>query len=391
MINLSLGANITIKQDLIIIKINSGLPVDASAFRLFANNKVKDDLDMIFYGQPKNENGSITWLPTRNKQHEFQIDLTRLADDVQKIALTITCDQYSPVSQLKNLSIQLDSNNEVIALGEVDVTNRQERALIMGELYRRNSEWKFKFVAQGFNGGLKPLAEHYGVNIIDEPKPAQVESSPVQNSSSNSKVNLNKISLSKDKSSVNLTKKGDYGMIGINLNWNKKDNQTKKGFLTKLFNQNKDIDLDLAAFVRLKEGSIYVIQALGNTYGSLDSACYVKLMNDDRSGDTHDGEWIYINGSHWNKIDEILIYTFIYEGLPNWSKTDGIVRIHVPDQPVIETFLTDGNNSNILCAIARLKNNNGSILVERINRYFRSQVELAKNYGWPFRWRAGSK
>jgi tellurite resistance protein TerA len=55
---------------------------------------------------------------------------------------------------------------------QVELTGRQEAALILGEFYRRNAEWKFRFIAQGFNGGLKPLAEHFGVNVSDEPPPS---------------------------------------------------------------------------------------------------------------------------------------------------------------------------------------------------------------------------
>ncbi len=68
----------------------------------------------------------------------------------------------------------------------------------------------------------------------------------------------------------------------------------------------------------------------------------------------------------------MLIYAFIYEGVPSWDKTDGVVTIHVPDQPPIETRLTEGENRRTLCAIARLVNENGAIKVERINQYFKA-------------------
>lgn len=68
----------------------------------------------------------------------------------------------------------------------------------------------------------------------------------------------------------------------------------------------------------------------------------------------------------------MLIFTFIYEGVPNWSKTDGVVTIHVPEQPPIETRLTDGNNGRAMCAIARLVNENGSIKVERLNEFLKA-------------------
>lgn len=40
-----------------------------------------------------------------------------------------------------------------------------ETAMIFGELYRHNGEWKFKAIGQGFAGGLGPLASSFGVNV----------------------------------------------------------------------------------------------------------------------------------------------------------------------------------------------------------------------------------
>ncbi len=78
-------------------------------------------------------------------------------------------------------------------------------------------------------------------------------------------------------------------------------------------------------------------------------------------------------------------------GRTSWDKTDGVVTLHVPEQPPIETRLTEGDNKRTLCAIARLVNENGSIRVERINQYFRGQDEMDRAFGWGFRWSRGSK
>jgi tellurium resistance protein TerD len=40
-----------------------------------------------------------------------------------------------------------------------------ETALIFGELYRHNNEWKFRAVGQGYTGGLAPLARSFGINL----------------------------------------------------------------------------------------------------------------------------------------------------------------------------------------------------------------------------------
>ena len=40
-----------------------------------------------------------------------------------------------------------------------------ETAMVFAELYKRNGEWKFKAVGQGYAGGLAALCKNYGVNI----------------------------------------------------------------------------------------------------------------------------------------------------------------------------------------------------------------------------------
>jgi len=40
-----------------------------------------------------------------------------------------------------------------------------ETAMIFGEIYRHNDEWKMKAIGAGFAGGLGPLATTHGVNL----------------------------------------------------------------------------------------------------------------------------------------------------------------------------------------------------------------------------------
>jgi hypothetical protein len=47
-----------------------------------------------------------------------------------------------------------------------------ERALVLGEVYRRDGRWRLRAVGQGWEGGLAGLATDYGVSITtDEPEP----------------------------------------------------------------------------------------------------------------------------------------------------------------------------------------------------------------------------
>ncbi len=399
--NLTPGGNAPVPAQALTVKVLSGMPVDVSAFRLFADGKVRGDADMVFYGQPTNDDNTVSQR-TDGSDTLFSVDLPRMRSDVQKIAFTATCDSVSPVSQLRRLAIQVEHNGNVLVQGEVDLNGRQEAALIVGELYRRNDEWKFRFVSQGFNGGLRPLAEHFGVNISDDapasPPPAPAAAAaPAPVPPPAAPVSLSKVSLTKEKSTISLSKQDDFGEIRINLNWHRGNAQGGggKGFFQNMFGSggrgSGGIDLDLGAFIELSDGQRTVIQALGNRFGDLNYEPYVQLQGDDRTGDVTDGEWMRVNGREWKRLKEVLIFAFIYEGAPNWDSTDGVVTIYVNGQPPIETRLTEGNNNRSMCAVARLVNEGGSIKVERINRYFGDHQEMDQAFGWGFRWKAGSK
>ena len=384
------GGNAPVPSQILTVRVLSGVPVDASSFRLYASGKVQGDPDMVFYGQPANDDGSVK-LSGAGTDTAFLVDISRLRPEVQKLAFTATCEGNMTLSGLSHLSIQVELNGSILLSGNVNVAGRQEAALILGELYRRNTEWKFRFIAQGFNGGLQPLAEHFGVNIsapASAPTPPPV--SVPKPTPAPAKINLSKVSLTKEKPTISLAKRDNFGEIKINLNWNQARTESG-GMFGGMFAKSKGIDLDLGAFVELQDGSKGVIQALGGTFGRLNSEPFVELQGDDRTGQATEGEWLHINGREWKNIRQVLIFAFIYEGVASWDKTDGVVTLHIPEQPPIETRLTEGSNRHNMCAIARLINENGTIKVERINQFFSGHKDMDNALGWGFRWSAGSK
>ncbi|WP_233972241.1 TerD family protein [Pectobacterium versatile] len=385
--NLIPGGNAPVPNKTLQVRILSGSAVDASAFRLFSTGKVQGDADMIFYGQPRNDDGSIS-LSNEGNNTVFTIDVTRLKPDVQKVAFTVACEGSQTVTNLQRLNIQVEADNEVLVNGNVELAGRQEAALILGELYRRNNDWKFRFIAQGFNGGLQPLAEHFGIEVSASPAPTAAPAPTPAPTPAPARINLSKVSLTKEKPAISLEKRDNFGEIRINLNWHR---ESKASGLRGMFGGSKGVDLDLGAFVEMQDGHKTVIQALGGRFGDYQNEPFVLLKGDDRTGDVSDGEWLHINGREWKNLRQILIYAFIYEGVPSWDKTDGVVTLHIPDQPPIETRMTEGQDNRSMCAVARLVNEGGSIKVERINQFFRDHGEMDNAHGWGFRWKAGSK
>ncbi len=147
-------------------------------------------------------------------------------------------------------------------------------------------------------------------------------------------VNLSKVTLSKAAPSVSLTKSGErQGAMRVNLNWSTgvTPQPKKTGFFAKLAaaaGGNNGIDLDLGCLYELADGSKGVVQALGNSFGSLQAPPFVKLDADDRTGTVTGGENMHINLDRPEMFKRILIFAMIYDGAPNWAAVDGVVTLY---------------------------------------------------------------
>jgi tellurite resistance protein TerA len=390
MADLAMGANAPLEGSDVVVTVELPSPaVDITALLIYANGKVRGDGDMCFYGQLETADGSVRL--TQDQSPRFGVDLTRLPVDVEKIVLTATIDGPGNFGDLGDLSLTIGQHTL-----NVPGSGRTEAALILAEIYQRNSVWKVRNVGQGFNGGLRALATHFGVEVVSDseapPPPAPATPTPTPATPAPAPpapaptVNLSKVSLTKQSSSVSLKKNdGKFGKIRINLNWNQKKSG---GF----FGMGKTgIDLDIGAFVELTDGTRTVIQALGGNFGTYDRAPFLKLLGDDRTGSVSDGEWIEINGDSWSSIRRVLVFAFIYEGVANWQETDGVVRVLVPNQPEVEVRMNEYGSRDTMCGVAGLLNDNGQIRIDREVSFFPSHKELDEAYGWGFRWKAGSK
>lgn len=191
---------------------------------------------------------------------------------------------------------------------------------------------------------------------------------------------------------VSLTKTAEtFGEIAVNLNWTQNIKESGLFNLGGLFGSNKEIDLDLGCFVELKNGKKFALQPLGEQYGNLTEAPFVRHSGDDRTGGDEAGENLNINGTNWNDIKRILVYTYIYEGSPTWDKTDAKVTINCPGQDDIVIEMGNQSSSKKCCALAHIENDDGNIRVSKEMEFFNSQQPMDVNYGYGFSWRAGKK
>ena len=399
MSTLTPGANTSVSTGVQTVTITytpvAGADLDVSAFLLTDTGKVRGDNDMCFFGQQSVNNGAVKLVESAAGRTVFSLNLEAIDQAVEKVALTATIyENKAKFAAFPVLNVSVSGGIEA----PIPTQGMQETALILGEFYRRQGAWKFRCVAQGFAGGLAPLAQHFGVDIAAPapsaaPTPAPAPVAAPAAPAPASKVNLSKITLDKQRPSISLDKKdGDFGEIKINLNWNRSSqNSGGGGFFASLRGKSGGIDLDVGCLYEMENGSKGAVQALGNAFGDFRDAPFIQLMGDDRTGSVSDGEWLRINGKEWRQIRRVLVYAFIYEGAPNWQATDGVITLYIPGEAPIEVRLSEEGGSKGMCAIALLENVGGSVRVNRKVEFFKGHSDMDKAFGWGMRWAAGSK
>ncbi|MBE9402417.1 MULTISPECIES: TerD family protein [Acinetobacter] len=151
--------------------------LDASAFLLAANDKVRGETDFIFYNQTRSPEGSVEHTGDNRTgegdgdDEAVKINLAKIPTDVQKIAITVTIHDAESrgqnFGQVQNAFIRVvnDQTNVEIVRFDLNEDYSTETAMIFGELYRHNGEWKFRAVGQGYNGGLRAMCGQYGISI----------------------------------------------------------------------------------------------------------------------------------------------------------------------------------------------------------------------------------
>lgn len=376
---------------------SAGMEVDVACFGLDAAGKLSDDRYMVFFNQ-KSCPGNAVSVELDGAKTEFRLNLQALPASIDKLVFTAAIGGQGTMRQLGASSISLGL---AVRFDFTGADFQDEKAVIVAELYRKDGQWRFGAVGQGFNGGLSALLKHFGGAEVEASSntPAPASSPPEQK-----KVSLSKVTLEKRGDKVSLEKRDNqaFGKIRVNLNWNRGSSPPpeKKGLFGGLFGggskKGQGIDLDLGCLFQLADGRPGAVQALGDAWGNFDQPPFIRLDADDRTGNSAGGENMFINGAQFDKIKRVLIYSFIYEGVPNWGATDGVVTIELPDQPPIEVRLSNGDNK-MMCAIAMLENNGGKLQVTKLVEYFSgygqvtAHQEMDERFGFGLRWGVGSK
>lgn len=151
--------------------------LDASAFVLGANGKCPTEKDFIFYGNLVHQSGAVEHMGDNltgsgdGDDEQIVVDLSKIPPNIEKVAFTVTIydadvrrQNFGQVSNAYIRIVDQATGQEVVHydLGE-DFSI--ETAIVVGELYKRNGDWKFNAIGSGFQGGLAALCGHYGIEV----------------------------------------------------------------------------------------------------------------------------------------------------------------------------------------------------------------------------------
>lgn len=150
--------------------------LDASVFLVNANGKTAAD-GFIFYNNLNGPNNCVVHQGDNRTgegegdDEQIYIDLDLVPENVEKIAITITIDgveqgtKHQNFGMVENAFCRLvnNENDKEVVHFDLGEDFSVETAVVVGEVYRHNGDWKFSAIGQGFSGGLQALCRNYGL------------------------------------------------------------------------------------------------------------------------------------------------------------------------------------------------------------------------------------
>ena len=151
--------------------------LDASAFMVGSNGRCPTEKEFVFYGNLVHNSGAVAHMGDNRTgegdgdDEQIEIDLSKVPSNIEKIAITVTIydadKRRQNFGQVSNAYIRLvdETTGAEIIRYDLGEDFSIETAVVVGELYRNNGEWKFNAIGSGFQGGLAALCGHYGIEV----------------------------------------------------------------------------------------------------------------------------------------------------------------------------------------------------------------------------------
>lgn len=155
--------------------------IDASVFMLAADGRIPDEKYFVFYNNLTSPDGSVRHSgdsatgQIEGDDETVYVDLSKINSAIQEIVFVVTIhegqEKNQSFSQVTNAFIRLYNQETLSELVRYNLNQifSQETALEFGRLYKKNGEWRFQVVGQGYNAGLQSFVDKYYVeNAVEK-------------------------------------------------------------------------------------------------------------------------------------------------------------------------------------------------------------------------------
>ncbi|ODP26152.1 General stress protein 16U [Paenibacillus nuruki] len=301
------------------------LDINVSAFLLDQQGRCNADEDMIFYNQPLSRNQAVSHVEKRHDDREsIDITFSSLPKDIAKIAITLTIHEGEALGQsfvnVKNAECRIYLNEkEEYAVFPFGEGLNQETAIVVGELYMHQNEWKFNAISSGYTGGLSALVQSFGLSLESE---AEEPVTPIQAPIAPMILDLQK------KQSINIVKSTK---VTATLEWDSKK------------------DLDLYCFYVTKQGETGKIY-----YRNLGSATESPYISLDGDAGANGKETIVIHRPEELHYVLIAAYSAISNGVGSFKSMKAKAVVDNHQGQIITSPLYENNMFAYWVAIAKI-------------------------------------
>ncbi|MFI8517097.1 TerD family protein [Streptomyces sp. NPDC085481] len=141
--------------------------IDVVAFVLDEDEQVSCDGDFVFYSAPESPDGATRLLCDGPTEQTIAVDLAALPPSANRIAIAAAIDGVATFGDIGAVQMTLAPGIDASATAQATLdAATSERTLLLAEIYRRGSHWRFRAVGQGYDHGLAALVRGYGVDVV---------------------------------------------------------------------------------------------------------------------------------------------------------------------------------------------------------------------------------
>ncbi len=151
--------------------------LDSAAFLLGENGRAAASGDFVFYGNLRHSSGAVEHLGDNltgagdGDDEQIKVDLSRVPENIARITFTATIyeadERRQNFGMVRNAFIRIvdETNGQEVRRYDLGEDFSSETAVVFGELYRHNGEWKFNAIGSGYQGGLAALCANFGIDV----------------------------------------------------------------------------------------------------------------------------------------------------------------------------------------------------------------------------------